>query len=243
IKLLEKESASHRGAFYDATGALKDVGQNHLLIMLALIAMEKPGAMSSETLRHERARVLSSLVKIPKRSLAGAVVRGQYDGFARDEGVKADSTTETYFRIAAHLDNRRWKGVPFYLEAGKALSEDKVEIDVYFKGDAGDKSGQQNILTFRIQPDEGIKIRFFVKKPGRGMETESKVLRFHYGDSPSFASLPEAYERLIYDAIVGDQTLFASTDEIMSSWKFITPILENWSELPLVTYPKGAKEV
>jgi len=253
IKLLEKETASSRGAFYDATGALKDVGQNHLLMMLAIIAMDKPADTSqSDAMRRLRARVLSKLVVIPRRSLIENLIRGQYEGFRRESGVAANSLTETYFRITAKINNRRWKGVPFYLEAGKAMAEDKVEIDIYFKGNVNGKSehkngimetNRQNILTFRIQPDEGIKIRFFVKKPGVGMNTESKILKFHYADSPSLASLPEAYERLIHDAIVGDQTLFASTDEIMASWKFITPILENWSKLPLVIYAKGAREV
>jgi glucose-6-phosphate 1-dehydrogenase len=243
IKLLEKETVSLRGAFYDTMGALKDVGQNHLLIMLALIAMEKPADFGEANIIHrERARILSRLDLISPRLLAEYIIRGQYDGFRREKGIRSDSPTETYFRITAHINNRRWKGVPFYLESGKALYEDKVEIDIYFKGDTNNKTGQ-NILTFRIQPDEGIKIRFFVKKPGVGMETESKILKFNYGDSPSLSSLPEAYERLIHDAIVGDQTLFSSTDEIMASWKFITPILENWSKLPLVIYAKGAKEV
>jgi glucose-6-phosphate 1-dehydrogenase len=253
IKLLEKETASTRGVFYDSTGALKDVGQNHLLMMLAIIAMDKPTNTSqSDAMRRERARVLSKLIIIPKRSLVENLIRGQYEGFRRESGVNQNSSTETYFRITTKINNRRWKGVPFYLEAGKAMAEDRVEIDVYFKGNAKGKSNQkndvaqetsQNILTFRIQPDEGIKIRFFVKKPGVGMETESKILKFHYADSPSLASLPEAYERLIHDAIIGDQTLFASTDEIMASWKFITPILENWGKLPLVIYAKGAREV
>jgi glucose-6-phosphate 1-dehydrogenase len=261
IKLLERETVFLRGTFYDTMGALKDVGQNHLLIMLAIVAMEKPTNFEDgSTIHRERARILSSLDSILPRSLAEHIIRGQYDGFRREPGVHPDSSTETYFRITAHINNRRWKDVPFYLEAGKAMAEDRVEIDVYFKGNVNGKSmpsttiggehkndavqeNRQNILTFRIQPDEGIKIRFFVKKPGPGMNTESKILKFHYGDSPSLSSLPEAYERLIHDAIVGDQTLFASTDEIMASWKFITPILENWSKLPLVVYTKGATEV
>jgi glucose-6-phosphate 1-dehydrogenase len=244
IKLLEKETASERGAFYDAIGALKDVGQNHLLMMLAIIAMNKPAdTTQSDAMRRLRAHVLSKLVVIPKRSLVENIIRGQYEGFRRESGVDANSLTETYFRITAKINNRRWKGVPFYLEAGKAMEEDRVEIDVYFKGNTDDKTDRQNILTFRIQPDEGIKIRFFVKKPGVGMDTESKILKFHYADSLSLASLPEAYERLIHDAVVGDQTLFASTDEIMASWKFITPILDNWEKLPLVIYTKGAREV
>ena len=244
IKLLEREGIGTRGPFYDVTGALKDVGQNHLLAMLALVAMEKPKTMDAAGIRRERARVLSRLILASARARGTVPVRGQYDGYAEEKGVKADSTTETYFRIAAHVQSRRWKGVPFYLEAGKCLAEDRVEIDVYFKEEAGKGGlGGQNILTFRIQPDEGIKIRFFVKKPGPGLETEPKTLKFRYSDSPSHAVLPDAYERLLHDAVIGDQTLFASTDEIMASWKFITPILQNWSKVPLVIYPKGAREV
>jgi glucose-6-phosphate 1-dehydrogenase len=137
IKLLEKETASTRGAFYDATGALKDVGQNHLLMMLAIIAMDKPAdtlKSQSDAMRRLRARVLSSLIAFPKRSLIENLIRGQYEGFRRESGVAANSLTETYFRITTRINNRRWKGVPFYLEAGKAMAEDKVEIDVYFKG-------------------------------------------------------------------------------------------------------------
>jgi len=242
IKLLEKETIGSRGAFYDATGALRDVGQNHLLIMLALVAMERPDLTSSDSIRRERGLVIRSLSVPRGRALSASSVRGQYEGYRREPHIKSDSTTETYFRITAFINNRRWKGVPFHLEAGKALAEDRVEIDVYFKGET-DAKENQNILTFRIQPDEGIKIRFFVKKPGSGMGTESKVLKFHYADSPSLSTLPDAYERLIRDAVVGDQTLFASTEEIISSWKFIMPILENWGKLPLVMYSKGAREV
>ena len=131
--------------------------------------------------------------------------------------------------------------MPFYIESGKAMFETKTAIDIYFKND--DDDIEQNILTFKIQPDEGIKIRFFVKTPGFEFKVEPKTLRFSYTDISNFLSTTNDYERLIRDAFVGDQTLFASTQEIMSSWKFVTPILENMRHLPLLRYDKGSKEV
>jgi glucose-6-phosphate 1-dehydrogenase len=243
IKLMERSDAGGRGAFYDSFGALKDVGQNHILQMLALVAMEKPKSWNAFGIRKERTKILARLRSIGKKQISKASVRGQYDGYAREEGVKPGSQTETYFRLEAYIDNARWKNVPFYLESGKGLAETKSEIDIYFK----DLDGRQNILTFRIQPDEGIKLRFWVKTPGystnSGMETEAKTLKFHYADSPSLAQLPDAYERVLHDAIEGDQTLFTSTDEVMAAWKFITPIVEGWKSLPLIIYKKGAKEI
>lgn len=251
IKLFEKSGIEGREAFYDQLGALRDVGQNHMLVMLALMAMDMPKSFSVDTIRRERAKILSSLDKIRAKDLRKAAVKGQYAGYTAEQGIKADSKTETYFRIKATLNTKRWKGVPFYLESGKALYESKAEIDIYFKNEKrrlsaapGKKAPvDQNILTFRIQPDECIKIKFFVKTPGYGFKVEPKTLKFKYSDVPAFSDIPDDYERLIHDAFVGDQTLFASTSEIMASWKFVTPILENWSRLPLKIYERGAREV
>ncbi|MEI8327759.1 MAG: glucose-6-phosphate dehydrogenase [Candidatus Taylorbacteria bacterium] len=251
IKLYEKDGVSDRGAFYDPIGALKDVGQNHIVAMLALIAMNQPSSFSADKIRYERARILNSLRKIPANKVKLNVVRGQYAGYLSEKGVKPLSNTETYFRIKAEFSGARWKGVPFYLESGKALSESKAEIDIYFKkgktsvwSKTSDPLMLSNILTFRIQPDEGIKIKFNVKTPGYGFDVEPKTLKFKYADVSSFHdAIPNDYERLIRDAFSGDQTLFASTDEIMASWRFITPILENLSTLPLKIYEKGATEI
>jgi len=253
IKLYEKLDIQGRGSFYDGIGALKDVGQNHMLQMLALIAMNEPKSLKADDIRKERLAVLKALRKNTLRQLDANVIRGQYEGYIKESGVSANSQTETYFRIATAVDNSTWKGVPFFLENGKALSESKTEIDVYFKNDekhpliarGRDESlfEKQNILTFRIQPDEGIKIKFFVKTPGSGFVTEAKTLKFKYSDVPSFNIVRNDYERLINDAFIGDQTLFASTEEIMASWEFVTPILENWGKLPLKIYEKGAKEI
>jgi glucose-6-phosphate 1-dehydrogenase len=229
-----------RGAFYDPVGALRDVGQNHMLMMLALVTMDKPATMKPQTIRRERAKVLAKLKPITPRLVEKHVVRGQYQGYLSEKGVAPDSSTETYFRITTNIDTPRWKGVPLYLESGKGMSEAKTTIDVYFKGASAED--QQNILTFRIQPDEGIKIRFFVKTPGYGFDTEPKPLKFSYNDMSTVGSITD-YERLIHDVFQGDQTLFSSTQEIMASWKFITPIIENLSKLRIHTYPQGAQEV
>ncbi len=241
IRLFEKKGMEGRGAFYDPVGALRDVGQNHMLMMLALVSMDKPKNFKADTIRKERAKVLSKLLKIPLRTMEKFVVRGQYEGYTSEPGVSATSSTETYFRVQASINSPRWKGVPFYLESGKGMVESKTAIDVYFKTNKG--STHQNILTFRIQPDEGIKIRFFVKTPGQGFEVEPKPLKFSYSETmPTLGSTTD-YERLIFDVFRGDQTLFASTEEIMSSWKFITPILENLNKLPIKKYERGAQEV
>lgn len=241
IKLLEKIGMEGRGAFYDGIGALKDVGQNHMLQMLALIAMEPPETMDAEVIRCERAKVLSRLQPMTSKNIASRVVRGQYEGYKFEEGVKEYTQTETYFRIESFINNARWKNVPFYLESGKSLADTKTEIDIYFKNEKDDD--RQNILTFRIQPDEGIKIRFWVKTPGFTMNVEPKLLKFKYSDSASLSVLPDAYERVLYDAIIGDQTLFTSTDEVAHAWKYVTSILASWNVVPLTIYKKGAQDV
>ncbi|MDP3962593.1 MAG: glucose-6-phosphate dehydrogenase [bacterium] len=235
IRLMEKNGIEGRGGFYDDVGALKDVGQNHILQMLALIAMEPPEAFDAVSIRKQRAKLISKIKPLNSKKLEEAVVRGQYEGYSSEKGVKRNSQTETYFRLETYIDTLRWKNVPFYLESGKAMAESKSEINIYFKG-----NDKQNILTFRIQPDEGIKIKFFVKTPGFGMVTEPKTMKFKYSDSPAFHELPDAYERVLYDAITGDQTLFTSTDEVLAAWKFITSVLSAWDRIPLKIYKKGS---
>jgi glucose-6-phosphate 1-dehydrogenase len=238
IKLLEKKDVHDRGDFYDNVGALKDVGQNHMLQMLALVAMEQPDTLSSDAIRRERTKVLKKLDPITPKMLPRQAVRGQYEGYLKEQGVDQHSVTETYFKLAVHVSTKRWKGVPFFLESGKALAENKVEINVYFKNEIDPY--RKNVLTMRIQPDEGIKILFWVKLPGFGMNLVSKTLAFKYSDFPGVNSIPDAYERVLYDAVVGDQTLFTSTDEVHYAWKFITPIVLNWDSTPLIPYKKNS---
>jgi len=241
IKLFEKIGMENRGAFYDPLGALKDMGQNHLLQMLAIVAMERPYLFTADYIRKERARVLSKLTMMKARGIEKSIVKGQYRDYQSEAGVSKDSKTETYFRIKTFINNSRWKNVPIYLENGKAMSETATVIDIYFKGE--NDENRQNILTFRIQPDEGIKIKFFVKVPGYEWKSEAKTLKFNYSDMRSSLGVPNDYERLIHDAFAGDQTLFTSTDEIMASWKFITSIVDNWGKLPLTIYERGVGEV
>ncbi len=241
ISLFETNTVDGRGEFYDKVGALKDVGQNHLLQMLALVAMQTPKDFSCAEVRQERANVLKELMVVSEGN-----VKAQYEGYSEEVGVSSTSETETYFKITTNIDNSRWSGVPFILSSGKAVGESKTEIKVYFK-DPDPKSflpkqfpGQEvNTLTFRIQPNEGIEILFWVKVPGFDKKIEPRKLAFNYADSD--LSIPDAYERILYDCIVGDQTLFPSTTEILSEWKFIEDAIVELNKLPLQSYKIGTK--
>lgn len=245
IRLWEKIGLEGRGSFYDTVGTLRDVGQNHILQMLAFIAMEDPKVFDAEHIRNQRWQVLQSLVDITENNLASQVTRGQFIGYKNESSVNKDSTTETYFNIKANINNDRWQGVPFYLESGKNLGESKVEIEVVFKKkDTCMTShmhslGMHNRLLFRIQPNEAISLTFLAKYPGFGMNLSEKVLSFSSQNEMTETYTPDAYERVIFDCILGDQTLFASTDEVLASWKFITPIINTWNVLPIKEYPVG----
>lgn len=247
LRMREAAGVEERGEFYQDVGALRDVGQNHLLQMLALIAMDDPGKLSAARIRRGRAAVLQDLRMLTGEDVARHTIRGQYAGYRQEHSVPKDSDTETYFRIRAFIDNPRWRGVPFYLESGKKLHESTVEIEVHFREcvtcltHLKGESQHHNLLTFRIQPDEGISLVFWAKKPGFEMALEPKVLAFSYGEAGKEAERPDAYERVLYDCIRGDQTLFASTDEVSAAWRFITPILEDWRGQPLVTYEPGSR--
>ena len=242
IKLLEKEGISNRGAFYDGVGALRDVGQNHILQMLAFVAMEDPKTLVADTIRQNRSRVFSVLRPLDATSIKRLVSRGQYSGYLKEKNVSANSQTETYFKAGVYIDNNRWQGVPFVLESGKKMPENLVEIKIYFKETDSclcppeQESHHQNTLTFHIQPKEGISVLFWSKIPGFKMELEPRELSFAYSGPKGANKLPDAYERVLYDCIQGDQTLFSSSEEIEASWKFITSILDNWQTLPLEIY-------
>lgn len=243
IKLFETLGMEGRGAFYDGLGALRDVGQNHMLQMLSLVAMDNPGMFVAEAVRAKRARVLSHIEPIS----SAAALRAQYEGYTDELGVDPNSTTETYFRLTAYINEDRWRGVPFVLESGKSLAETKTEITLYFKPPAnclcgGETHDHGNVLTFRIQPDEGIKILFWAKRIGFGQGLEARVLSFSYRDTSGIAAnrIPDAYERVLFDAFTGDQLLFASTDEVAAAWNIITPLLDAWKSTPLQTYEKGS---
>ncbi len=245
IRLFEELGMEGRGSFYDSVGALRDVGQNHVLQMLSFVAMEDPGVLESGAIRDARAKVFEELRPISKDDMPKFVKRGQYRGFREEPKVDSNSKTETYFRIEAHIDNERWKDIPFILESGKKLGESKAEIEIVFrKKDSclcppGEEMHPQNTLVFRIQPHEGISVTFFAKHPGFEMKLEPKVLSFSYEEGEDMKNAPDAYERVIFDCITGDQTLFASTGEVLGSWKFITPIIEQWDAIPMEEYEPG----
>ena len=232
ILMHESVTAEDRGSFYDGIGALRDMGQNHILQMLALVAMEDPKDLDQDKIREARAEVLSKL-SIRKDSEDNKMVsRAQYGGYRETEGVEDDSQTETFFRIELLINNDRWQGVPFILESGKGLPKKHTEIKINFKErtscvcEVGD-TNHTNQIVFRIQPNEGIGAKFWVKKPGFTFETEEKDLTFDYSQDDR---LPNAYERVLFDAIRGDQTLFASTDEVTAQWNIIMPILTEWQK-------------
>ncbi|TSC79831.1 MAG: glucose-6-phosphate 1-dehydrogenase [Parcubacteria group bacterium Gr01-1014_29] len=239
ISLFEEIGVEGRGMFYDSVGALRDVGQNHLLQMLALIAMDDPKEMEAPRIRTARTQALGALRMVSADDVDVRARRGQYEGFMREEGVRAGSTTETSFRVVAYVDNERWRGVPFILEAAKKHSEKKTEINIYFKYTERclcppeAEHHHQNVLTFRIQPDEAISVVFWAKKPGFATELEPKRLSFSYKESFEKERIPDAYERVLYDCIRGDQTLFASTEEVQAAWKFTMSVLENWNSVEL----------
>lgn len=246
IKLLEDIDIGTRGSYYDPIGALRDVGQNHMLQMLALIAMDNPLEMNAKTISEKRTKVLKSIVSFTKKTLKTSVARGQYKGYTREKNVSPQSKTETYFAIKAFIRNKRWRGVPFYLESGKALQKKDTRITVYFKEvmpcfcPPGHHSHHHNnTLQFNIQPNEGISVKFLVKKPGLSTDIEPRELSFYYHRDSQVLALG-SYDKLIYDAIVGDQTLFSSTKEVLAAWKFITPIVRMWNILPLHIYGKGS---
>lgn len=246
IRMWETIGVGQRGSFYEDVGALRDVGQNHLLQMLALTAMDDPKILAADAIRSARLDILKKLKPITGAALHDRVVRGQYESYRMEQSVAAASETETFFRVMAHVDTKRWRGVPFILEAGKKLAENKVEIVVRFKEPVScvcpaEDQHHQNELTIRIQPDEGIILKFWAKKPGLEMDLEPRNLSFFYKESAEDKQLPDAYEKVLYDCIRGDQTLFASTDEVAASWRFITPILETWQDVPLQTYADGSR--
>lgn len=245
ITMAEDIGVGGRAGYYDGIGAARDVIQNHLLQLLALTAMEEPISFDARDLRAEKEKVLAS-VRLPE-NLAHATARGQYaggwqggelvPGFLDEEGMNPDSVTETYAAMKLEIDTRRWAGVPFYLRAGKRLGRRVTEIAVVFKRapqqlfeqSQTDQLGQ-NALVIRVQPDEGVTIRFGSKVPGAGMQVRDVTMDFGYGHAFTEAS-PEAYERLILDVLLGEPPLFPRQEEVELSWKILDPIEEFWSTL------------
>lgn len=248
IRASETLGVENRGGYYDGAGALRDMVQSHLLQLMAFVAMEAPATFDSESIRDEIAKVLRSLKPMSDSDIKADVIRAQYLGYAREKGVSENSSTETYVAMKFFIENWRWGGVPFYIITGKAMPEKTSEIAIRFKAAPqklfkGQCCGSScNSLTIRIYPDESISLMFGLKVPGAGFEVRQVNMDFNY-KSISPKRLPDAYERLLLDAMLGDNTLFARNDSQSYSWKFVEPILNFWrreGRENLHIYEKGA---
>src|SRR5213083_1244343 len=241
ITAAETLGVENRAGYYEHAGALRDMVQNHLLQLLCLVAMEPPTDLSADSIRDEKVKVVRSLRRLSRNDVAANVVRGQYAegaihgdpvvGYRQEENVKSDSQTETFVALRLYIDNWRWADVPIFMRVGKRLPKSATEISIHFKKAPAVLFNRglsdQNVLVIRIQPDEGISLRIQAKVPGTSFRVEPVKMDFHYGTSFGKAS-PEAYERLLLDAMGGDATLFARRDEVEEAWAFIDPIELAW---------------
>ena len=253
ITMAEDVGIGGRATFYDATGAARDVLQNHLLQLLALTAMEEPVEFAAEEIRTEKIKVLRA-VSLPP-DLDASAIRGQYDqgwlagerakAYRDEDGISPDSNTETYAAVRLGVETRRWAGVPFYMRTGKRLPRRVTEIGILFKkaphlpfSRTDTQELGHNQLVIRVQPDEGVTLKFGSKVPGSSMEVRDVAMDFLYGEAFTESS-PEAYERLILDVLIGDATLFPRNDEVEASWKVIDPLEEFWAGKAPYLYRAG----
>ncbi|RMF76879.1 MAG: glucose-6-phosphate dehydrogenase [Chloroflexi bacterium] len=244
ISVTETVDVGHRAGYYDTSGVLRDMFQNHLLQLLSLVAMEPPPNLDADLLRNEKVKLFNSVRPIALHD----TVRAQYQGYCDAEGVADGSQTATYAALKLYIDNWRWQGVPFYLRSGKALKEKVSEIVIQFRRPpmmmfdvAPANRSVPNRLSLCIQPDEGIHLSFEAKVPGFS-EGRSVEMDFHYSEDFGGQPLPDAYERLLLDALNGDPSLFTRADEVEAAWHIIDPVLDGWARgdaLPLVTYTPG----
>jgi glucose-6-phosphate 1-dehydrogenase len=256
LTVAEAIGVEGRGGYFETSGIVRDMVQNHMFQFLCLMAMEPPVAFEADAVRDEKLKILRSLRPLPTdpAELGNLVVRGQYGpgavagqpqiGYRQENGVAPGSNVETYVAAKLFIDNWRWAGVPFYLRAGKALPRRVTEIAIHFKSaphaifprSASNLASDPNVLSIRIQPDEGISLKFFSKVPGPTMDVLPVPMEFRYGTSFG-AEPPEAYERLLLDCLLGDGTLFTRGDEVEASWSWIDRIERAWAEAPVTAFP------
>jgi glucose-6-phosphate 1-dehydrogenase len=258
ITVAESLGVEERADYYDKAGAMRDVVQNHLLQLLALVAMEPPAAFDDRAVRDEKVKVLRALRRITDREVAARTVRGQYGpgfiegrpvpSYREEKGVAPDSQTETFVAIRCFVDNWRWEGTPFYIRTGKRLPKRTTEIAIRFRvaphrifNKEQSEGVDANELVLRIQPDEGISLTFGAKVPVQGFRIRTVNMDFVYGAS-FMLDAPDAYETLIVDALRGDGTLFTRRDEVEQQWAFVDQILDAWRRgmPPLAQYPAGS---
>ena len=224
-----------RGAFYESTGVVRDIIQNHLLQVMSLVTMEVPASFSADDIRDEKSQVLRSCRNYDLNDVANYCVRGQYRGYRDEPGVNPESQVPTYAAMRFMIDSWRWQGVPFYLRAGKKLAERVTEVNIHFrsvplvlfKDEAAGSVLQPAVLTLRIQPHEGISLRFVAKVPGENINVGNVLMTMSYADAFK-RPISEAYERLLLDCMRGDATLFNRRDSVDRAWELIQPVLQVW---------------
>lgn len=257
VEITSSESlgVEKRGAFYDKTGAMRDMVQNHLLHLVAFIAMEPPSSIDSNSIRNELVKIFQSLRPITPEEVARMTIRGQYTGahvrgewipgYREEENVDPESMTETYAALKFYIDNWRWGGVPFYVRTGKRLPTRVTEAVIHFNPtphrlfSVNAPCEGCNQLIIRIQPDEGMLLKIGVKVPGAGFNVQNVNMDFHYSELAT-DRIPEAYERLFYDCMNGDSTLYSRSDAVLAAWKFLDPVIETWGNdgsIPVYGYP------
>lgn len=266
ITVAEELGVEKRAGYYDKAGALRDMFQNHMVQMLSLIAMEPPAIFEADAYRDEIAKLISSIRPLEGQDLGKISVRGQYVeavdserpavGYRKEEGVAPNSQTETYVALKLFIDNWRWRGVPFYMRTGKRLPKKSSEIAITFRPiphsifkPIRPRDFNQNVLLLRMQPHEGMGLSLEVKSPGSKLCVNTLEMDFSYSDFMQGEDIPDAYERLILDALLGDQTLFVRNDTVEASWRLFMPLLRAWEadldNVPLCFYPaysEGPKE-
>jgi glucose-6-phosphate 1-dehydrogenase len=246
ITVTESVDVGHRAGYYDQAGVVRDMFQNHLMQLLSLVAMEPPASFKADAVRNEKAKLFHAIRPLPLNQ----TVRAQYDGYLQAEGVAENSQTPTYAAMELNIDNWRWQGVPFYLRSGKALRDKNTEIIIEFKlpphlmfADIQDEDFSANILSLCIQPDEGIHLKLEAKVPDSHI-TQPVDMEFHYRSSFKGNSLPDAYERLLLDAVRGDASLFTRADSIEAAWQLMDPVITDWEDAadapPMVSYSPGS---
>jgi glucose-6-phosphate 1-dehydrogenase len=252
ITVAESIGVENRGSFYEETGASRDFLQNHLLQLMSLVAMEPPATFDADALRDEKVKVLRAIGEMTPKEIRADVVRGQYGpgwvagqsvkGYRQEPEVNPESETETFVAARFEVDDWRWSGVPFYLRTGKRLPKRASEIAIQFKEvphrlfQDSSTEPDPNLLAIRIQPDEGIMLRFGAKVPGLGIDVRSVTMDFTYGSAFTVDS-PDAYETLILDALLGDASLFTRADEVETAWARVTPIIDEWADEPSPDFP------
>jgi glucose-6-phosphate 1-dehydrogenase len=248
ITAAESIGIEGRGTFYEQTGVVRDIIQNHLLQVMSLVSMEVPASFQPDDIRDEKSQVLRSVRSLDLNDVANWCVRGQYRGYRDEHGVASDSQTPTYAAMRFMIDSWRWQGVPFYLRAGKRLAERVTEVALHFKSvplvlfkeEAAGSVLQPAVLTLRIQPHEGISLRFVAKVPGENIQVGNVVMSMTYADAFK-RPISEAYERLLLDCMRGDATLFNRRDSVDRAWELIQPVLQVWEATPGVhVYEPGS---